>query len=172
MDNLKNFFEKINDKNNEITLTAEMHSDDIIIIKGDGSIDTYNSDIIRDSILDLINNTSIENIIFDFSGIRYISSTGIGTFTVLLKRIEKLNRNFFLLNMDSKLLEILSLLGLSKFFNLIKRIEDIRNNPKIFPKNEVCPHCAVLLNIIKPGRFRCTACKNSFEVTEKGQIKA
>jgi anti-anti-sigma factor len=65
------------------------NNSDAIILKLDGLIDTYNSSDLQKEVANVI--SSYTKIIFDCSKLTYVSSTGVGTFTVFLKNAKEKN---------------------------------------------------------------------------------
>lgn len=63
--------------------------------------------------------------ILDLSGLQYISSSGIGTFTTIRVQADHKNSPFYLLKMDAKVRGVFDQLGFSSFFNIIEDLETI-----------------------------------------------
>ena len=82
-----------------------------------GYIDTYNSSFFQKKITQIINAGYI-NLIFNCSSLNYVSSTGIGSFTVFLKMVKPKDGDVVLLEIQPKVYEVFQLLGFSQFFNI------------------------------------------------------
>ncbi len=82
-----------------------------------GYLDTYNSPEFQSHINELIN-SGVRQIIFNLSGLSYISSTGIGAFTSFMKSLRQKKGNMVLFGLQEKVLEVFSLLGFTKFFKI------------------------------------------------------
>jgi anti-sigma B factor antagonist len=82
-----------------------------------GYLDTYNSPEFQSHINELINE-GVRHIIFNLSGLSYISSTGIGAFTSFMKSLRQKKGSMVLFGLQEKVLEVFSLLGFTKFFKI------------------------------------------------------
>ena len=111
----------------------------------------------------------------------YVSSTGIGSFTVFLKAVKAKGGDIVLLNLQPKVYEVFQLLGFANFFTihdaLNTAIEFFKNQGSIdtpqlnvFPKIFSCPICAKKLKAPHAGRFRCAECKTILAVDNNAQI--
>jgi anti-anti-sigma factor len=98
------------------------NNSDAIILKLDGLIDTYNSSDLQKEVANVI--SSYTKIIFDCSKLTYVSSTGVGTFTVFLKNAKEKNGTIVLANLQTKVLEVFQLLGFSKFFTIVDSLDE------------------------------------------------
>jgi len=178
--------------NNDIVPGFDDEKDDSLKIKLDkideaprclmmsltGYIDTYNSNFFQKRVQKAIESGFVR-LIFQCGGLNYVSSTGIGSFTTFLKAVKPQQGDLVLLDIQPKVYEVFQLLGFSQFFNIKENIEDAISffnsdqtdaNLSVFPKNVSCPICYKKLKAIKPGRFRCSECKSTITVDEKGQI--
>lgn len=158
-----------------ISLFKVNNHDDILIINLSGYIDTYNTQFL----LVQINKVFIKytNIIFNLSGINYISSTGIGAFTQFLKIIKNKNGNMALIRVQSKVYDVFKLLGFINFFNIKDSLESalkIFNVDKVikktFPAIIICPVCDKKLKAPRAGKFRCPKCKQILIINKKIEI--
>jgi len=149
-----------------------------LLLTLNGYIDTYNSGFFQKRIQKAIEMGFVK-LIFHCSGLNYVSSTGIGSFTTFLKTVKPLEGNIVMLDIQPKVYEVFQLLGFSQFFNIKDNIEDAISffnsdqtdaNLSVFPKNVSCPICYKKLKAVKPGRFRCSECKSVIAVDENGQV--
>ncbi|MDR0382957.1 MAG: anti-sigma factor antagonist [Spirochaetaceae bacterium] len=143
-----------------------------------GYIDTYNSNNFQKRVQKAIDN-QFNRLIFDCSGLNYVSSTGIGSFTAFLKTLKLAGGDLVLLNVQTKVYEVLQLLGFSQFFNIRDDIEDAENyfrgkgqtsSGVVFPHNFKCPICSKKLKAVKSGRFRCSGCKTILAVDDSANV--
>jgi len=178
--------------NNEIVVGFDDEKDDSLKIKLDkidgaprclmlsltGYIDTYNSNFFQKRIQKAIEGGFVR-LIFQCSGLNYVSSTGIGSFTTFLKAVKPQGGDLVLLDIQPKVFEVFQLLGFSQFFNIRDNLEDSihffnsdkpEEKPSIFPKVIACPLCSKKLKAIKAGRFRCSECKSILAVDDSGQV--
>jgi anti-anti-sigma factor len=149
-----------------------------LILTLSGYIDTYNSTSFQKRVSHAIE-SGFTKLIFDCGGLNYVSSTGIGSFTMFLKTLRAINGNLVLLTVPPKIYDVFQLLGFSQFFNIREDLEDAVNyfkgeeqpgNGVIFPKIFDCPICGKKLKAVKAGRFRCSECKTILAVDDTGQI--
>ena len=140
-----------------------------------GYIDTYNSVYFQKQVTKVVN-AGFVNLIFNCSGLNYVSSTGIGSFTAFLKLVKQNGGDIVLLSIQPKVYEVFQLLGFSQFFNIKDSFEDsvsffkkgskVENS--IFPKVFSCPVCSRKLKASKSGRFRCSDCKSILAIDQQG----
>lgn len=150
------------------------NNSDAIILKLDGLIDTYNSSDLQKEVTNVI--SSYTKIIFDCSKLTYVSSTGVGTFTVFLKNAKEKNGTIVLANLQTKVLEVFQLLGFSKFFTIVDNLDEglkslgILTPQSCFPKIFECPSCNKKLKASKSGKFRCIQCSTIICISEEGVV--
>ena len=164
-DSLKMLLEKIDEVDKCLTINLN------------GYIDTYNSVYFQKQVNKVVN-AGFVNLIFNCSGLNYVSSTGIGSFTAFLKLVKQNGGDIVLLNIQPKVYEVFQLLGFSQFFNIKESHEDSidffkRGSPvesSIFPKVFSCPVCSRRLKATKSGRFRCSDCKSILAIDQQGHV--
>ena len=152
----------------KLIITEIPNNNDAVILKLDGLIDTYNSSLLQKEVLDTLS-----------SKLTYVSSTGIGTFTVFLKSIKEKNGTIVLTSLQQKVLEIFQLLGFSKFFTIIDTLDEslktlgiTSNEESCFPKVLECPSCSRKLKASKSGKFRCIQCNAIICISPDGSISS
>jgi anti-anti-sigma factor len=82
-----------------------------------GYIETYNSNFFQNRVNRAIESGFIR-LIFHCSGLNYVSSTGIGSFTAFLKAVKPRGGDLVLLEIQPKVYEVFQLLGFSSFLIL------------------------------------------------------
>lgn len=180
------------DNNNAIIPGFDNEKDDsltIVLRKADGVsrgifvylsgyIDTYNSSFFQKQISKVIEAGYI-NLIFNCSSLNYVSSTGIGSFTVFLKVVKPKGGDVVILEIQPKVYEVFQLLGFSQFFNIKNTAEEAvaffsnggnSGKPSIFPLIISCPVCNKKLRATKSGRFRCSGCRSIIAISEAGDV--
>jgi anti-sigma B factor antagonist len=88
-----------------------------------GYLDTYNSPEFQSHVNGLIN-SGVKYILFNLSGLNYISSTGIGAFTSFMKILKQKKGNMVLLGIQEKVMEVFQLLGFTKFFKIATTLDE------------------------------------------------
>ena len=143
-----------------------------------GYIDTYNSNYFQKRVAKAME-AEFVRLIFQCSGLNYVSSTGIGSFTAFLKAVKPRGGDLVLLEIQSKVYEVFQLLGFSQFFNIKENLDESINffnagsssaSVPMFPKVFSCPICSKKLKALKPGRFRCSECKTILAIDNSGQV--
>ena len=143
-----------------------------------GYIDTYNSGFFQKQMTKVIE-AGFVNLIFNCSSLNYVSSTGIGSFTVFLKVVKPKGGDVVLLEIQPKVYEVFQLLGFSQFFNIKNTAEEaveFFNNggaapdTSVFPMVISCPVCNKKLRATKSGRFRCSGCRSILAINEAGEV--
>jgi anti-anti-sigma factor len=143
-----------------------------------GYIDTYNSNFFQKRVQKAIESGYVR-LIFQCGSLNYVSSTGIGSFTTFLKAVKPHGGDLVLLDIQPKVYEVFQLLGFSQFFNIKDSIDEsvsffnadkVQEKPSIFPKVVACPICYKKLKAMKPGRFRCSECKNILAIDDAGLV--
>ncbi|MCR4579240.1 MAG: anti-sigma factor antagonist [Treponema sp.] len=143
-----------------------------------GYIDTYNSNFFQKQISKVIEAGYI-NLIFNCSALNYVSSTGIGSFTVFLKVIKPKGGDIVLQEIQPKVYEVFQLLGFSQFFNIKATMEEAldyfksggsSSDSSVFPLVISCPVCNKKLRATKAGRFRCSGCRSIIAINDTGDV--
>jgi anti-anti-sigma factor len=149
-----------------------------IVLELTGYIDTYNSNSFQKRITKAIE-AGYKKLVFDCTGLNYVSSTGIGSFTAFLKTLKAQNGDLVLQSVQPKVYEVFQLLGFAQFFNIRDTREEsvsfftgenLGESNSIFPQVFECPICSKKLKAVKPGRFRCSECKTILRIDESGRV--
>jgi anti-sigma B factor antagonist len=149
-----------------------------VIVSMKGYIDTYNALQFQRQVENAIN-AGYNRLIFDFSGITYISSTGIGAFTYFLKEVKPRGGDMVFVGLIRRVIEVFELLGFSHFFHIVETLDeavgmlDVQSNSAgggLFPKVFACPICRKRLKAPKDGRFRCSECKTILVIDKTAQV--
>jgi anti-anti-sigma factor len=148
-----------------------------LVLYLNGYIDTYNSNYFQKRVAKAIE-SGFTKLIFQCSGLNYVSSTGIGSFTAFLKSAKPRGGDLVLLEIQPKVYEVFQLLGFSQFFNIRENLDESVNyfrtgaaeSVSLFPRIFACPICSKKLKALKPGRFRCSECKTILAIDNGGQV--
>lgn len=176
-DDLVPGFDSIRDDNLKITLQSCAEVKDGIVLVLNGYVDTYNSSFFREQIIKVVEAGFI-NLMFDCAGLKYVSSTGIGVFSLCLKDTKVKNGDIILFALQPTVAEIFQLLGFSQLFNIKNSFDEalafsrqgMQASVSIFPKVFACPMCSKRLRTACAGRFRCSECKSILTVDAQGQV--
>ncbi len=176
----------------KITPTVIKRSKEYVSLQLVGYLDTYNSKPFQDYVNDIINK-GYHHIIMDCSGLTYVSSTGIGSFTAFNRALLPKSGSLVLVNLIPKVFEVFKLLGFLNFFKIFPTveaaIEDLEKSASSdaeaskanqqaneaskaasFPLSTSCPNCGKMLKFSKPGKFKCIFCKSILSVKQDGNV--
>jgi anti-sigma B factor antagonist len=143
-----------------------------------GQVDTYNSAGLQKKIAIAIE-AGFVCLIFNMSGLHYVSSAGIGVFASLLRTLRPRNGDVVMSNPQPRVYEVFRLLGFSNFFTWLdsldesvahftRRREEETAGP--FPKTFQCPLCERRLRAVKAGKYRCPECKTVLVLNPTGAV--
>lgn len=157
------------------TLKIDDTSENLTVASVSGLLDTYNSPHFTRKCNFLID-SGVSKLVLDLSSTTYVSSTGIGAFVDLLKRVKPRGGNVVLVNVQPKVHEVFQLLGFTSFFSFedsVKKakalfIGETEEVKSLFPKTFRC-RCGKRLKTSKPGRFRCPQCSSIITVLDTGK---
>lgn len=93
-----------------------------LIIQMQGELDDHNAKIVRDKIDRLIDRNNILNIIFDFSYMDFMDSSGIGIIMGRYKKIQTFGGVIAVVNVKPTIDRIFNLSGLYK---IVKKYNDV-----------------------------------------------
>jgi anti-sigma B factor antagonist len=146
-----------------------------LVIYATGYIDTYNSEFFRKHIEKAVA-AGYVRIVFEMSGVNYLSSAGIGAFTYLQRMAKPRNGDMVLNHVQPKVYEIFHLLGFSQFFTFKQSLDEsiaylsAHLESPVFPKLITCPICRKKLKASRAGRFRCIECKTVIVIDEATSV--
>lgn len=144
----------------------------------EGYIDTYNSSFFQKQLTKVVD-AGFYNLLFNCKELSYVSSTGLGSFTILLKMVKVKGGDIVLCEVQEKVSEVFQILGFSQFFNLKDTTEeafqylihqDGFSNSQVFPRMLNCPSCNKTVQATRAGKFRCTNCKAVITISDRGEI--
>lgn len=160
----------------DLTKLPEIPDGCIVHLKG--FIDTQNSKFFETQISKILE-ARFKKLVFDCLELSYISSTGIGSISILIRQAKQIGGEIAFMNVQPKVLEVFSMLGFLKLFNLVSSTEEAvhyfkqtaTEDKSVFPCVVECPMCQKNLKATHPGKFRCSSCKVILEVTDMGKVK-
>ena len=116
-------FDDEKDDSLKIRLQKIEDTEGCLVLYLTGYIDTYNSNYFQKRVAKAIEAGFIK-LIFHCSGLNYVSSTGIGSFTAFLKAVKPRGGDLVLLEIQPKVYEVFQLLGFSQFFNIKENLDE------------------------------------------------
>ncbi len=117
----------LNDANREVTLSGYYFNSDPgkLVIHVDGLLNTDNADEFRNAVVNALQeDTDVKTVAFDLSKLSYISSTGLGSFTVIQSEVKKAGISFSLFGITEKVQSIFDNLGFTNFFVIKSSAEE------------------------------------------------
>ena len=171
-------FDNDKDDSLKIALKKIPGMQDGCMIMLEGYIDTYNSSFFQKQLTKVVD-AGFYNLLFNCKDLSYVSSTGLGSFTILLKMVKVKGGDIVLCEVQEKVSEVFQILGFSQFFNLKDTAEEAFqyllhdegfNSSQIFPRMLNCPSCGKTVQATRAGKFRCTNCKAVITISEMGEI--
>lgn len=94
-----------------------------LIVGIDGELDHHTIEYVREKIDFEIMKSTTKNLIFDFSKVSFMDSSGIGVIMGRYKNIKKLNGEAGLVNVNMHIERILEMAGILKIIPIYKNIE-------------------------------------------------
>lgn len=105
----------------EITITEKNRS---IIVKPVGEIDHHTSVELRQKVERAFNRTKARNIIFDFSSVTFMDSSGIGIIIGRYKELAKLGGKVYAIGVAGGVDRIFNLSGLTRIIPCYKNLDE------------------------------------------------
>jgi anti-sigma B factor antagonist len=164
------------DRNDSVGIELQTFdgADGVLALHLKGYVDTYNSEAFRRRVGKAIDAGYVK-LIFEMSAVTYISSTGVGALTTLLRAVKPRGGDIVLDDMRPNVYEVFSLLGFSQFFpfvyDLDAAVEHFARGSSASPLTDfACPLCSSRLKAPRPGRYRCGRCKTLLSIDAAGQV--
>jgi len=156
-----------------ITLQRVEGVEACLALKMRGQIDTYSSLYFQRSAKKAIAAGFI-HLLLVLDGVEYVSSMGVGALIQVQKAAVEEGGEISLVDVHPKIMEILRLLCLEKYFSCTESVGDAvapmksHENAVTFPRVVPCPVCEKRLRLVRPGRFRCPECKTTHVIADTG----
>jgi len=98
---------------------GDINEENSLEVHLDGYLDTINSIQLTPQLNAITSDIKgLRKIVLNLKGLTYASSTGIGAFTSLLISCKQKEIYLVLLNVNKKILDVISLLGFTSFFDI------------------------------------------------------
>ncbi len=95
-----------------------------LIAKIEGELDHHTSIDVREIIDEEISKSRITNLIFDFTDLKFMDSSGIGVVIGRYKKIEKLNGKLCLTTLNPHIKRIVTISGLHKIIPVYNNVQE------------------------------------------------
>lgn len=96
----------------------------ILIVSLSGELDHHTAKEVKNSIEEVIKNKDIKNLIFDFSSLDFMDSSGIGVIVGRYKLIHSLGGRVAIFGAKSNIRKLLSMSGIDKIIETFNTSED------------------------------------------------
>ncbi|SEF55005.1 anti-anti-sigma regulatory factor, SpoIIAA [Caloramator fervidus] len=97
--------------------------DDVLIVKMIGELDHHSAEEVRIKLDNKIDETGLNKIIFDFAGVNFMDSSGIGVVIGRYKKVKEFNGKVALINLKPHVKKVFELGGL---FKIIKEYDSLQ----------------------------------------------
>lgn len=104
----------------EVSLLGEKRA---LLVKVKGELDHHIAEKIKGLVDDKMRSTNAVNIIFDFSELSFMDSSGIGVIMGRYKKVRTLGGRVIVFGVDAGILRIMEMSGLSKIIKLVPNYE-------------------------------------------------
>jgi anti-sigma B factor antagonist len=101
--------------------TIERGEHSILAVRGE--IDVYTAPLLRQAILDLVEQGRL-NVVIDMHAVDFLDSTGLGVLVEGLKRVRTREGSFAIVATEGKILKIFDITGLNKAFPIHASVEE------------------------------------------------
>jgi anti-anti-sigma factor len=134
----------------------------------DGNIETLNAHLFGEAVIETIRiNEALKTIIFDFKGVHYLSSSGVGSIIHILTIPETRNIEILFLNVNEKIQSVFRVLG---FANILKILREDAYASK-FPLSKNCPKCKAEVRITSRAAFPCPSCSTQIIYSDNDELE-
>jgi anti-sigma B factor antagonist len=167
-----------NDRDEKVRIELEDGEGGILVVRLTGYLDTYNSVDFQKSMMEIVESGRVR-LILDCRELSYVSSTGIGALTMIVKAVKPEGGDTVFLNVQPKVMEVFRLLGFAAAFTMKDSLADAvahlrgggRGGSEMeSPITFSCPVCFKKLKAVKSGRFRCSLCRSVLQVGSAGEV--
>lgn len=104
----------------EVQLLGEKRT---LLVKVEGELDHHMADKIKGLVDDKLRSTNAVNVIFDFSGLAFMDSSGLGVIMGRYKKVRTLGGRVIVFGVNAGVLRIMEMSGLSKIIKLVPNYE-------------------------------------------------
>ncbi len=109
----------------KITTTLKENT---LIVALSGELDHHTAKKVKDYVEDFIKNKSVVNLIFDFSALSFMDSSGIGVVIGRYKLISSIGGKMAIVNTSSAVERLLAVSGIKKLVAVYKTMNDAIKN--------------------------------------------
>lgn len=97
----------------------------VLIVSVNGEIDHHSSETIRNKIDSYITATSVKNVVFDFSKVTFMDSSGIGMLMGRYRNVKRIDGNVWLVSVSENVKRILEMSGVLGYIPILNDISEV-----------------------------------------------
>ncbi len=112
----------------ETTYNITNIAENSLMVKVVGRLDTYSSPKLDEMLSEVLSDKKIAELHFEFSGLEYISSSGLRVLLAALKKINKPNGTAFIENANDTVKSVLEMTGFNTLFEIVSTQGDIKED--------------------------------------------
>jgi anti-sigma B factor antagonist len=106
-----------------LTIECSQHDNNVVVVNVIGEITFENSDLLRDKI-DQLCEQSLSRIIIDLANLKYMSSAGMGVLVHGLKKTRQKDGDLRLINLSSKMRRVFLITQFTHHFIVFKDLDE------------------------------------------------
>lgn len=99
-----------------------------VLVKFDGEIDHHTSKLIREMIEKKLKSTNAINVLFDFSNVQFMDSSGIGMIVGRYKSVKTLNGKVVVFGQNFQVKRIIELSGIDRIVECVDSLDEALKN--------------------------------------------
>ncbi|MFA5793556.1 MAG: STAS domain-containing protein [Candidatus Brocadiia bacterium] len=153
-----------------------------LVVKISGSIDSSSMSEFDGALGKFIQNNYYQ-MVFNLSGLSYISSSGLGSLMRYVQKCREKGGDIKITHIPPNIWAIFRTVGLNAIFEVINSDQQAINrfqqqasyrpvDQRNFPAKFKCPGCQAQIEIAKPGKYGCPHCHTYFAAEDTGAIKS
>jgi anti-sigma B factor antagonist len=97
---------------------------DIYLIEVQGDLDLYNSNQLKELVMDMINKKKLEKFIIDMEKVGMINSTGIGALIYITSTVKKVDARLVIIKINDSVKKAMEATKLSGYFSIATSLEE------------------------------------------------
>jgi len=97
----------------------------ILIVSVDGEIDHHSSETIRSKVDDGLATAGVKHLVFDFSRVNFMNSSGIGMLLGRYKNVARLGGKVWIASVNDTVRRILDMSGVLKLIPAVQDVSDV-----------------------------------------------
>ena len=112
----------------ELTMADAVGVPNGVVVKVKGDIDSTTATTFSDEIFAILNNGPVVNIIVDLSDLRYVNSTGLGTFLNITKSVRLKGGSFAICNVNENISDVIDIIGATAVLSIFANVDEALNS--------------------------------------------